>query len=120
MLKNKNKNSKKEERFDLSEFLNKVLRQYIISRKTNLNQIVINFKDFDLNEFGYVNREQFMRILRAMDLEKLASRQKFLEKTDPYDNNVITFSKLVHTLKKLRVKQGQKTISAVEWIALNA
>lgn len=116
LIKHKNVTQIKEERFDLKQLLDKIQRCFVLNYQNKLELVSSSFKDLDINELGFVNQEQLVRLIKNLNLEKLASKSEFLKNMDPKSLDVITFNQFVQALKRFRVKSKDTSVNSIEWL----
>lgn len=80
-----------------SEFLKAVLDFQLKEHEKFLYKFIVAFKQVDIDNNGVLNEDEFVNLIKSMricDSEEEIS--KFLEVVDPYNNQEVTFSEIVH------------------------
>jgi Ca2+-binding EF-hand superfamily protein len=80
-----------------SEFLKAVLDFQLKEHEKFLYKFIVAFKQVDNDNNGVLNEDEFVNLIKSMricDSEEEIS--KFLEVVDPYNNQEVTFSEIVH------------------------
>lgn len=83
-----------------SEFTKAVLDFQLKEHEKFLYKFIVVFKQVDQDNNGVLNEEEFVELVRRMRIceEDENEITRFLEVVDPYNNQEITFSEIVHLL----------------------
>lgn len=91
-----------------SEFLKAVLDFQLKEHEKFLYKFIVMFKQVDIDNNGVLNEEEFIDLVKRMKIcaEDEQEIMKFLEVVDPYNNQEITFSEIVHLFSAHMVPSG--------------
>ena len=96
-----------EERLLYTEFQKIVLDFQLKEHEKFLRKFMVVFKSVDTDNNGLLNEREFRELvlrMRVCDSEK--DIEYFLTVVDPYNNNQITFSEIVHLFSAHMVQEG--------------
>lgn len=80
-----------------TEFVKTVLDFQLKEHEKFLYKFIVVFKQVDKDNNGVVNEEEFVELVRRMNVCQTEEEiTRFLEVVDPYNNQEITFSEIVH------------------------
>lgn len=107
-----------------SEFLKAVLDFQLKEHEKFLYKFIVAFKQVDTDNNGVVNEDEFSELVKRMKIwdDEEQDISYFLQVVDPYNNNEITFSEIVHLFSAHMVSAGdsdnpEKTIPILEKFA---
>ena len=108
-----------EERLLYAEFQKIVLDFQLKEHEKFLRKFMVVFKSVDTDNNGLLNEREFRELvlrMRVCDSEK--DIEYFLTVVDPYNNNQITFSEIVHLFSAHMVQDaGGRSIALLEKFA---
>lgn len=76
-----------------SQFEKVILDFQLKSHHLFLKNFLSMFRQIDSDQNGIIDEEEFMHLLSSLQLDVHA--RKFLEKIDPYNNKIISFSQCI-------------------------
>jgi Ca2+-binding EF-hand superfamily protein len=80
-----------------SEFLKAVLDFQLKEHEKFLYKFIVVFKQVDTDNNGVLNEEEFVNLIKNMRICNAQEEiTRFLEVVDPYNNQEVTFSEIVH------------------------
>ncbi len=62
------------------------------------------FRKFDSQNFGFINQQQFLSMLRLIDPDDKIDSEQILETQDPNNTDLITFNQIVSNFTKEEVQ----------------
>ena len=93
------------------DFLNILLEIQIRLREKYLSNFIRIFHEIDEDNDGILNEEEFILLIKQFNLYSSETVNKkiddLLEKIDPFNTNVITFSDIVSLLSEEQIEDGK-------------
>lgn len=92
-----------------SEFLKAVLDFQLKEHEKFLCKFIMVFKEVDTDNNGVLNEDEFSELVKRMKIceDEKQEIEYFLQVVDPYNNNEITFSEIVHLFSAHMVSAGE-------------
>lgn len=90
-----------------------ILDFQLISHREFLSKFITLFRQFDTNNFGYVNEEQFREMMTHIDPESKLDIDEILQSLDPQEMGYFPFSACVGLFSRLPMTEDSEGITTI-------